>query len=259
MFPAHEGVRYRAELRAVQPAPGAPLRVRQRRLRLREARLALTRRRLRFLLFEQLLPVGMSAFRWLIRTWRVDGPDPALIERLGAAPRVIFTWWHGTLPNAMVLHHLFRPYGRRWVGLTTPSLDGRLLAAALSYLDVDSAPLADGVRGVAGATDFVQQVREGSIGAVAADGPRGPRHVVKDGLARTVEAADALLIVGAVAATRRIRFRSWDRAQVAAPFARVYVCCRLLTAAECASRASIQAALDTVHAEAEGKAVGRER
>jgi lysophospholipid acyltransferase (LPLAT)-like uncharacterized protein len=212
-------------------------------------------RRRRFWLLERLiLPVVMRLFRLLIRSWRVDGPDPDLVARVAAEPRVMFTLWHGNLPNGMVCHRLFRPYGRRWVGLVTPSLDGRLLSKALRYLEVDSAPLRDGVRGIDGATDFVQCVAAGSVGAVAADGPRGPRHVVKDGVARTAAAAGARIVVAGVATTRGFRFRSWDRPQVAGPFARVYVCWRLLSPAEASDTAAIQTAIDAVQDEATRRA-----
>lgn len=208
-------------------------------------------RRLRFLLLERLvLPAVMVPFRLLMRSWRVDGPDQTLVARVAAEPRVIFTVWHGNLPNTMAFHRLFQPYGRRWVGLVTPSLDGRLLTAALAYLDVDSAPLANSVRGVDGAADFVQRVAAGWVGAVAADGPRGPRHVVKDGVTRTVAAAGAALVVAGVAATRGIRFRSWDLVHIAGPFARVHVCCRLLTLTESSDTAAIQVAIDAVQLEA---------
>lgn len=192
----------------------------------------------------------MVAFRVLIRTWRVDGPDPGLVVRLAVEPRVIFILWHGDLPNAMVFHRLFQSYGRRWVGLVTPSLDGRLLSAALAYLDIDSALLTDGVRGVDGAADFVQHVAAGSMGAVAADGPRGPRHIVKDGVSRTAAATGATLVVAGIAAARGIRLRSWDQAHIAAPFARVHVSCRVLTPAESRDSTAIQAAIDAVQREA---------
>jgi lysophospholipid acyltransferase (LPLAT)-like uncharacterized protein len=212
---------------------------------------AQTIRQLRFWLLERLvLPFVMRLFRLLIRSWRVDGPDPDLVSRVAAEPRVMVTLWHGNLPNGMVCHRLFRPYGRRWVGLVTPSLDGRLLSQALSYLDVGSAPLRDGVRGINGAADFVQCVAAGSVGAVAADGPRGPRHVVKDGVARTAAAASARIVVAGVATARGFRLRSWDRPHVAGPFARVSVCWRLLSPAEASDTAAIQTAMDAVQEEA---------
>ncbi len=212
-----------------------------------------TLRRLRFLLLERLLlPLIMLLFRLLVRSWRVDGPGTELVERVAAEPRVIFTLWHGNLPNSMVFNRLFRPYGRRWVGLVTPSLDGRFLAAALTYLDVDSAPLRDGVRGVDAAVDFVRRVTAGDVGVIAADGPRGPCHVVKDGVARTATAAGARIVVAGIAANRGLRLRSWDRAHVAAPFARVHACCRILPANVDAT--TIHAAIDEVQREASERA-----
>jgi hypothetical protein len=211
-------------------------------------------RRLRFFLLESIvLPLAILPVRAWMWTWRVHGPSPSLLAEITAQPRVIFTTWHGTLLASMVFSELWKPYGRRWVALTTPSLDGRLAAAALARLGVGSAPLVPGVRGVEAAREFLRRVDAGDIGVVIVDGPRGPRGVVKAGVPHTIAAARARVVVAGVAASRGVHLNSWDRSYLPAPFAHVWACFRLLpqtAGGELHEAVAIAAGLDAVNAEA---------
>ena len=205
-------------------------------------------RRLRFFLLEKVvLPCAIIPLRALIRSWRTQPPDLATIEEIAAMPRVIITIWHGALLQGPAFFPLAKPYRRRWVVLVTPSLDGRLTAALLKRLDADSALLADGVRGLDGAGEFVRRVAAGELGVVVVDGPRGPREIVKEGVGRTAAAAGARVVAAGFAASRGLTFRSWDCAHLPAPFARVRISVRVLRAAapnQEYSTAEIQAAME---------------
>jgi lysophospholipid acyltransferase (LPLAT)-like uncharacterized protein len=186
-------------------------------------------RRLRFRALEKLvLPTALGCFRALMRTWRMRGPDPALMDEVATLPRVIFTLWHGTLLQGLFFTGLWERYDRCWVVLVTPSLDGLLAATMLGRFGVECAALEKELRGVASAGLFIQRLEEGFIGAILADGPRGPQRVVKAGVGRTAAAAGARLVVAGFAASHGVRFPSWDRTVIPAPFARVAVSCRLL-------------------------------
>jgi lysophospholipid acyltransferase (LPLAT)-like uncharacterized protein len=212
-------------------------------------------RRLRFYLLERLvLPLAMWPLRAWLWSWRTSGPDPSLIADVLARQRVIFTIFHGTLLEGLVYQALWRAHGRRWVVLTTPSLDGQFAAAMLDRVGVGCAPLVPGARGVAAAREFVARVAQGDIGVILVDGPRGPRGVVKPGVARTIEAARADVVAAGLWASRGIRFNSWDRTYLPAPFARVHLCCHLLAppaAGAAHDGRAIQAALEAACAEAQ--------
>lgn len=211
-------------------------------------------RRLRFSLLERIvLPLAIWPLRAWLWSWRTSGPDPSLIADVATRQRVIFTIFHATLFEGLVYNALWRSHGRRWVVLTTPSLDGQLAAAMLGRIGFGFAPLVRRARGVA-AREFIARVEAGDIGVIPVDGPRGPRGVVKPGVAGTIAAARADVVVAGFSASRGIRFNSWDRTCLPAPFARVHMCCHLLAPpADGAAhdRRAIQAAMEAVGAEAQ--------
>jgi lysophospholipid acyltransferase (LPLAT)-like uncharacterized protein len=211
-------------------------------------------RRLRFLLLEHVvLPLAFLPLRMLIRSWRITAPRPSLLAEIAAWPRVIITIFHGTLLEGLAFTAMWKPYGRRWVVLTTPSLDGQLAVAMLARFGVRCTPLVSGTRGAAAVREFVARVEAGDIGVILVDGPRGPRGVVKPGVARTIAAARAQLVAAGLAAAPGWRVPSWDQTYVPAPFARVEVGLRPLPAPAAGTAhdvASIQAAMEGVAAEA---------
>lgn len=206
-------------------------------------------RRLRFLLLERvLLPLAMLPWRAWMRSWRMHGPDPTMLAELAKRPRVIVMIFHGTLVEGLAQTAMWKPYGRHWVVLTTPSLDGQFAVAMLDRFTVRCAPLVQGERGAEAAREFIARVAAGDIGCILVDGPRGPRGVVKSGVARTVAAAGAEVVAAGLAASSGFHFNSWDRTYLPAPFAQVHVRFRLLGCAP--DGATIQSAMDAVTGEA---------
>lgn len=179
-------------------------------------------RGLRFWILEKLvLPLAILPCRLWVSSWRRRELPEATVQAIARQPRVIFVLCHGELPSSLAWVKLWESFGRPWLGLLTPSLDGRLMAATLKRFGVDCVMLPSDRRGVDGAQEFIARVQAGAIGVLAADGPRGPHGVVKDGVARTASAADAALVVARIAASHAITFKSWDRARLPLPFARV--------------------------------------
>ena len=195
-------------------------------------------RRLRFLLLERLLlPLAILPLRAVMRSWRMHGPEPAILAELATRP-------HGTLLEGLAHTAMWKPFGRHWVVLTTPSLDGQFAVAMLDRFDVRCAPLVRGARGAAAAREFVARVGAGDVGCILVDGPRGPRGIVKSGVAGTVAAAGAEVVAAGLAASSGFHFNSWDRTYLPAPFARVHVHFQLLGCAP--DGATIQRAMDDV-------------
>jgi lysophospholipid acyltransferase (LPLAT)-like uncharacterized protein len=190
-------------------------------------------RRLRFLLLEKvLLPVAIPALRLLLRTWRVEQPGAAALEEIARAPRVVFATFHGMLLHLLRFGHLPAAYGRRMIVMLSPSLDGRLLAAALAAFGVHHVYATSSRRGVGGAIEFIRCVQAGDMGLIAVDGPRGPCGVAKRGFLQIAAAADAQVVLATTSGAPGIRFGSWDRAHLPLPFARVQLALRKLPRAE---------------------------
>jgi lysophospholipid acyltransferase (LPLAT)-like uncharacterized protein len=182
-------------------------------------------RRLRFLLLEKVvLPIASPPLRALVRSWRARA-DEAAIARLFASPRVVIATYHGMLPHLLAFAPLAARHGRRVVVMLAPSLDGRLLGAALARFGIDHVRATSGSRGVAGSREFLARVAAGDVGVVAVDGPRGPRCVAKPGFLRLAARANADVAIAVTSGGRGVRLGSWDGAHLPLPFARVELAC----------------------------------
>lgn len=168
-------------------------------------------------------------------------------------PRVIFTIFHSTLFEALAFGQVWKPHGRHWMILTTPSLDGRLAVSMLNRLGLAHAHIVRGAPGIEAAREYIDRIGTGEVGIILVDGPRGPREVVKPGVIRTIDAAGARVVAVGFASSRGGRARSWDRTVVPAPFARVHCYCQLLpepAPGNAYSRAALQAAMDAARVQA---------
>ena len=179
-------------------------------------------RRLRFFALEKIaLPAGIVPLRMLVRTWRARGYDDPNFLAAMAAPRVVVATYHGMFLHLLAYAHIPATYGRRLVVLISPSLDGRLLAAALTHFGVDHVFGTSRARGVSGAREFIGRIVAGDIGVIAADGPRGPCCAVKPGLLEIAALADAQIFLTSTSARRGVTLPSWDRSHLPVPFATI--------------------------------------
>ncbi len=211
-----------------------------------EMRVAL--RRVRFLLLEKvLLPITSPLLRLLMWTWRLKESEGPTFAELAPEPRLLFATFHGMLLHLLGFSHLPAAHGRRMVVMLSPSLDGRLLAAALVRFGVDHVYATSGARGVGGSVEFIRRIRAGDIGLIAVDGPSGPCAIARRGFLQIAAAADARVVLATTSGGPGIRFGSWDRAHLPLPFARVQLALRVLPEADGADErralAAAQAAL----------------
>jgi lysophospholipid acyltransferase (LPLAT)-like uncharacterized protein len=184
-------------------------------------------RRLRFFALEKVvLPVSIRPLRLLVRSWRPHGgEDPIVLDAL-AAPRIVVATCHGMLLHLLAYAPIVFKRGRRMIVLVSPSLDGRLLAAALGHFGIDHVFGTSNSRGVSGAREFIARIASGDIGIIAADGPRGPCCVAKPGLLEIAALADAQIFLALTSARHGLTLPSWDRSHLPAPFAAVNLTAR---------------------------------
>lgn len=155
------------------------------------------------------------AARVLVRTLRVTfvGPSPASLPH-----PCVYAFVHG---RQVPLLRWPRP---RTAVLASLSRDGRLQARVMrrfGFEVLDGSSSRGGARALAGALD---RLRGGMDLAVAVDGPRGPRGVVKPGVVYLASRSGATLIPMSSACVRAWRFRrTWDGFALPRPFSRVVV------------------------------------
>jgi lysophospholipid acyltransferase (LPLAT)-like uncharacterized protein len=178
-----------------------------------------------FILEKLLLPLAVFPIRLLVKSWRRCEADRAVLREVARRPRVVLITYHGMLLHLLAFARLAP---RPLVVMTSPSFDGRLLAAFLKGFGVDHVFGSSASRSIGGSLEFVRRIRSGEIGLIAVDGPRGPRCVAKPGFLKIAAAADAHLLLATSSAGRGISFGTWDGAHLPAPFARVRLTLQLL-------------------------------
>lgn len=167
------------------------------------------------------LPLLMLAYRILYKSLRVrllDSEGRPVLE--GALPkRAIYIGWHG---NMAVVPAFFSKMGVTF--LASKSRDAKIYGG---FLRAFGGYLAMGSRvedGPSGVMSLIRSLHAGRPVALSPDGPKGPRHRLKPGVALVALAAKAPVVPIGVYADRKVVFRgSWDRAWVPLPFSRVFL------------------------------------
>jgi len=167
----------------------------------------------------------VAVYRLLCRTLRLEISGGEHLRRAWAEGRqVVFACWHNEL-------FCFPWMGRgvawireqsRWVGIVSASRDGDVLAGVLERQGIAAARGSSSRQGLRALMSAVRIMKkEGRQGFVTVDGPRGPRHEVKDGVLLLAHKAGALIVPARVRPDRCWTFaRAWDRFELPKPFSR---------------------------------------
>jgi lysophospholipid acyltransferase (LPLAT)-like uncharacterized protein len=203
---------------------------------------------------------GYLAARYLglvRRTNRFVLDPPDAYDRIGPMMPVIAAMWHGQ--HLMV--HFAKRREDRAASLVSRSADGEINAVALRHLGV-RAIRGSGARGrdprlKGGATALREMLRAldgGEMVVLTADVPKIAR-VCGEGIVTLARLSGRPIVPVAVAASRRVDFRSWDRASLGLPFGRaaavlgepIFVTRDLDAAGLEAARRAVEAGLDRAH------------
>ena len=108
--------------------------------------------------------------------------------------------------------------------MTSTSKDGQLMDFVIHRLG-GATSRGSSTRGAVGALKgLIRLVREGYRASLAVDGPKGPLHQVKPGVFELSRLADAKLVATGTACSRALVFeKSWNKARLPMPFAKVVV------------------------------------
>ncbi|HOX01072.1 MAG TPA: lysophospholipid acyltransferase family protein [Candidatus Paceibacterota bacterium] len=155
---------------------------------------------------------------------RLD-PASAGYERVKAGP-VIFCIWHDRLALCL---SLYRRYvtgpcpGRRMAALVSASRDGAFLAKILECYGIEPVRGSTSRRGPQALLELTTWGEQGFDLAITPDGPRGPRHVVQEGIMALAQLTGLPIVPAAYRLGWKWRLRSWDRFQVPLPLSRCLV------------------------------------
>jgi lysophospholipid acyltransferase (LPLAT)-like uncharacterized protein len=159
-----------------------------------------------------------ALYRPWCATWRVTEINRRPTEDLCARGKsVILCLWHN---ECFSLIHTKRHLPLMTVA--SRSRDGEYITGVLEHLGF-TVVRGSSSRGGAGALlACVHMMKKyGLSPAITLDGPRGPRHKVKDGVLFMAHQTQAPLVPVRAFAQPCFRFKSWDRFELPLPFARL--------------------------------------
>lgn len=127
----------------------------------------------------------------------------------------IYSGWHG---RTFIGATLFRGKGV-WTIIST-SRDGEMQNQIFSRFGFKTIRGSSSRGAVKVLVESIRVLKQGETMAFTPDGPRGPTHVVQDGIIAMAEKSGAQIVPVGVSAARRWLVRSWDSFMVPKPFSR---------------------------------------
>lgn len=115
----------------------------------------------------------------------------------------------------------------RLAAVVSRSSDGDLLVPALRARGVvpvrgSSAKNGRDKGGARALVSMIRHVRDGGVGIITVDGPRGPRGTVQPGILTLAERTGAVIVPVLLVPSLRLTLgKTWDRLQIPLPFARL--------------------------------------
>jgi lysophospholipid acyltransferase (LPLAT)-like uncharacterized protein len=167
-----------------------------------------------------LLNVAPRLAAWIIRLlYRltriefIGEEHPRAFWQKGEA--VILAFWHDQL---LLMVRGYRGPGARI--LISASKDGELIARTMEHFGQGAVRGSSNRGGRQAFRELVELARQPYDLVFTPDGPKGPRHQVKEGVVQLARLSGRSVVPMAFAASRGHRFASWDRFLLPYPFGR---------------------------------------
>ncbi len=159
-------------------------------------------------------------FRAWSMTWRLQCLESeGLKKAIAAGEPLIFAHWHG---DELKVLPLIRPY--RIATMTSTSKDGALIDFAIRRSGGATSRGSSTRGGIGALKGLIRLMGQGYRASMAVDGPKGPLHKVKPGIFELSRLAKAQIVPTGAAASRKIVFqKSWNKAELPKPFAKIVV------------------------------------
>jgi lysophospholipid acyltransferase (LPLAT)-like uncharacterized protein len=139
------------------------------------------------------------------------------------AGRAIYCVWHNRLALCLTAYFGHAKKRSRTSGLAvmvSASKDGAFLAEIIRHFRVQPARGSTSRRGSQALRELTTWTKRGYDLGITPDGPRGPRHVVQEGVIYLAQLTGLPVIPLSYKLGWKIRLKSWDRFQIPLPFSR---------------------------------------
>jgi lysophospholipid acyltransferase (LPLAT)-like uncharacterized protein len=165
----------------------------------------------------------VQAFWRSCRLQRMPGIEQARAA-LAESKAVVPVYWHQHMLFGVRALLELRPDGLKPGFLISPSVDGTapaMLARRVGGHVIRGSSSHTGARAL---RDFYETIVKQQVSpAITPDGPRGPLHEFKPGAVLLAQLSGKPILPITVAASRCIRFSTWDRFELPLPFSRVVI------------------------------------
>jgi len=159
---------------------------------------------------------GAVLLVWTIlgKTWRYRVTGTKVIDPFRDRDRgVIYCFWHSQI---LILGYIFRNIGVKAV--VSSSKDGDRATAVAQRWRHETIRGSSSLHGAAVLRQCVRELRRKQNIVLVPDGPRGPREIVKPGIASIALLANAPVFPVSVVPQKSWRLNSWDRFMIPKPF-----------------------------------------
>jgi lysophospholipid acyltransferase (LPLAT)-like uncharacterized protein len=160
---------------------------------------------------------------FLEKTWRYS--ETGITEYTPSnSQNVIYCTWHeNILPLSYYYKKLYLKKQVKFSAVISESRDGRLLASILEKWGMTIISGSSSKKGLSALRSAAREVKEGCNLIITPDGPRGPRRVVKDGIALVSILSEVPVIPVSLFPKKMWRLKSWDRFVIPKPFTKIEV------------------------------------
>jgi lysophospholipid acyltransferase (LPLAT)-like uncharacterized protein len=136
---------------------------------------------------------------------------------------IIYAFFHCDLFLIAMTAKRYRFSKKDTYVLASMSRDGELVVRMASRFGVKSVRGSSSRGGARGLFGLKEKLMEGANGAIAVDGPRGPRFEAKSGAIMLAKSAGVPVYPVVFNLTRKIEVGSWDKTQIPLPFCRCHI------------------------------------
>jgi lysophospholipid acyltransferase (LPLAT)-like uncharacterized protein len=160
--------------------------------------------------------------RLFIYSYRYEYSEINSVHRAKSSGSVIFAVWHEQMIAFLTAHAWTEPY----LALASRSKDGDYaahIASRLGFIPVrgSSRNSEKDKGGKQAIEEYIQKLGSGYSGGITVDGPKGPRHFCKIGIAKIAQETGCPIIPGVAVASRHWVINSWDQFKIPKPFAKI--------------------------------------
>lgn len=159
-------------------------------------------------------------YRLLSLTWRVNIQEsPQLRDCINKGQLFVVAHWHGEEYGIM---HLLARY--HIACIISDSRDGQIADTMVRLLGAKTARGSSTRGAVRALKGILKLAKQGWCPSVAVDGPKGPRHEIKNGVLELARVLKAPIFSISMAPSRaKILEKAWNKGEIPLPFARLEV------------------------------------